>query len=125
MKALVSIGNFDFPEPSKYSGTTSTVVDSARNVAGYVIGSVIRDSVGKVELSWNFITTENWANILKKFNGAYGGKFYNDVTFFSQDSGEWETREMYVSDRKADIFLRNKDGSIKGYQNATLSLVEV
>lgn len=125
MRAMVSIGNFDFPEPSKYSGTTSTVVDSARNTAGYVIGAVIRDDVGKVEMSWNFITVENWANILKKFSKKHGGKFYNNVTFFCQDSGTWETREMYVSDRKASVFLRNRDGSIKGYTDASLSLVEV
>ncbi len=125
MRAMVSIGNFDFPEPSKYSGTTSTVVDSARNTAGYVIGAVIRDDVGKVEMSWNFITVENWASILKKFSKKHGGKFYNNVTFFCQDSGTWETREMYVSDRKASVFLRNRDGSIKGYTDASLSLVEV
>ena len=35
MAALVSIGGFDFPEPSSYSATTSTIVDSARNVSGY------------------------------------------------------------------------------------------
>lgn len=125
MKAMVSIGDFDFPEPSKYSGTTSTVVDSARNTAGYVIGAVIRDDVGKVEMSWNFITVESWASILKKFSKKHGGKFYNNVTFFCQDSGTWETREMYVSDRKASVFLRNRDGSIKGYTDASLSLVEV
>lgn len=125
MRAMVSIGNFDFPEPSKYSGTTSTVVDSARNTAGYVIGAVIRDDVGKVEMSWNFITVENWASILKKFSKKHGGKFYNNVTFFCHDSGTWETREMYVSDRKASVFLRNRDGSIKGYTDASLSLVEV
>ena len=41
MTPMVSIGSFAFPEPSKYSSTTSTVVDSARNVKGYVIGAVI------------------------------------------------------------------------------------
>ena len=28
MAALVSIGGFDFPEPSTYNATTSTIVDS-------------------------------------------------------------------------------------------------
>ena len=36
MAALVSIGGFDFPEPSTYNATTSTIVDSARNVQGRV-----------------------------------------------------------------------------------------
>ena len=41
MAALVSIGGFDFPEPSTYNATTSTIVDSGRNVQGCVVGAVI------------------------------------------------------------------------------------
>lgn len=125
MRSLVSIGSFDFPEPSTYTGTTSTIVDSARNVQGKVIGSVIRDDVGKIAMTWKFITVSDWAAILSKFSIAKGGAFYNKVTFFCQDSGTWETREMYVSDRNASIFLRDKAGNIRGYLNAALSLVEV
>ena len=36
MEALVSIGGYALPEPSTYSAVTSTIVDSARNVSGYV-----------------------------------------------------------------------------------------
>lgn len=125
MKPMVSIGNFAFPEPSTYSATTSTVVDSGRNVQGYVIGAVIRDDIAKVELGWSFISAADWASILAKFSPARGGSFYNNVTFYCQDTNAWETREMYVSDRNAQIFLRNKDGSIRGYQGATFSLIEV
>ena len=125
MTPMVSIGNFDFPEPSTYSATTSTIVDSGRNVEGYVIGAVIRDDIAKIECSWNYISAQDWANILAQFSPARGGSFYNDVTFFLQDTNSWVTREMYVSDRTASVFLRNKDGSIKGYQNVSLSLVEV
>lgn len=125
MQAMVSIGNFDFPEPSTYSATTSTIVDSGRNVKGYVIGAVIRDDVARVDCSWNFISASDWAAILSKFSPARGGSFYNDVTFYCQDTNTWETREMYVGDRSAQVFLRNKDGSIKGYQGASLALIEV
>lgn len=125
MRAMVSIGSFDFPEPSTYSSTTSTIVDSGRNVEGYVIGAVIRDGVSKIDLSWNFISAEDWASIMAKFNRSQGGEFYNNVTFFLQDTNSWVTKEMYVGDRSAQIFLRNKDGSIKGYQGASLALIEV
>ena len=47
MAALVSIGGFDFPEPSTYNATTSTIVDSARNVQGRVVGAVVRQVVAK------------------------------------------------------------------------------
>ena len=125
MTPMVSIGSFAFPEPSTYSATTSTVVDSGRNVEGYVIGAVIRDDIAKIECSWNYISAQDWANILAQFSPARGGSFYNDVTFFLQDTNSWATREMYVSDRQAQVFLRDKAGNIRGYQGATLSLVEV
>lgn len=126
MRALVSIGSFDLPEPSAYSGTTATLVDSARNTDGYMVGAVIRDDVGKVELEWNFLTIEQWRDILSKFSIKRGGKFINDVTFFCQDSADWETREMYVNDRTASVFRRDpKTGAIIGYKGPKLSLIEV
>lgn len=125
-KALVTVGDFEFPEPSTYSGNTATLVDSARNAAGLTVGAVIRDDVGKVEMSWKYLTVEQWANILKCFSTARGGKFYNNVTFFCQDIGDWTTRTMYVSDRKANMFRRDPyTGAILGYTDASLSLVEV
>lgn len=126
LRALVTVGEFDFPEPSSYSGNTATLVDSARNAQGVTIGAVIRDDVGKVEMSWKYLTVEQWANILKCFSIARGGNFYNNVTFFCQDSGDWTTRLMYVSDRKANMFRRDPEtGEVLGYTDASLSLVEV
>lgn len=125
-KALVTVGEFNFPEPSKYSGNTSTLVDSARNAEGRMVGAVIRDDVGKVEMSWRFLTVAQWRDILKCFRIAAGGKFINNVTFFCQDIGDWTTREMYVSDRKADMFRRDPNtGEVLGYTDCSLSLVEV
>lgn len=125
MRALVSIGSYDFPAPSTYSGTTATLVDSARNTKGYVIGAVIRDDVAKVDMSWRFITVRDWAALLSKFSIARGGSFTHQVTFFCQDTGTWETREMYVSDRTASVFKRDANGHIVGYLDAALSLVQV
>lgn len=125
-RALVTVGGYSFPEPSTYSGSTSTLVDSARNVQGVVVGSVIRDDVGKVEMTWRYLTVQQWADILKCFSRARGGNFYNYVTFFCQDIGDWTTRQMYVSDRKANMFRRHpKTGEVLGYTDCSLSLVEV
>ena len=125
-KALVTVGGYDFPEPSSYSGNTATLVDSARNAQGITVGAVIRDDVGKVEMTWNYLTIEQWADILKCFSIARGGNFYNDVTFFCQDIGDWTTRQMYVSDRKANMFRRDPNtGDVLGYVKCSLSLVEV
>lgn len=125
MRAMVSIGSYDVPEPQEYQATTATIVDSARNAAGVVVGAVIRENVAKISLSWGFLSAAEWAELLAQFDSTRGGNFYRDVTFFNQDTNEWETREMYISDRTASVFIRNKDGSIRGYKSPKFSLVEV
>ena len=122
MEALVSVGGYDFPEPSSYSATTATIVDSARNVEGKVVGAVVRSDVAKVELSWKYLTVEQWARILSLFSS----EFYNDVRFFSQTSAAYEVRTMYVSDRTAGMWRRHPEtGEVMGWTNCALSLVEV
>jgi len=113
------------PAPSTYQSTTATIVDSARNVEGYVVGAVIRENIAKAAMTWKFISAQDWADLLAQFDSTRGGNFYRNVTLFIQDTNSWETRTMYVSDRTASIFLRNQDGSIKGYVDASFSLVEV
>ena len=122
MKALVTVNGYQFPEPSEYSGQTSTLVDSARNVQGYVIGSVIRHDVAKIELSWRYLTAQQWANVIGPFNT----NFYCTVEFFNQATASYTTRQMYVSDRKAGMWRRHPvTGEVMGWVGCELSLVEV
>lgn len=122
MEALVTIAGYELPEPSSYSANTATLVDSARNVQGYVIGSVIRNDVAKVELSWRYLTAAQWAKVLSLFTKS----FYNNVTFFNQATGAYETRQMYVSDRTAGMWRRHPaTGEVMGWIDCKLSLVEV
>lgn len=122
MTALVKVAGRELPEPSEYSANTSTIVDSARNVSGYVIGSVVRSDVAKVELKWRYLTAQQWANILSLFTH----NFYNSVTFYNQATAEYTTRQMYVSDRSAGMWRRNpRTGEVMGWTECSLSLVEV
>lgn len=122
MKALISIGGYSFPEPSTYSAVTSTIVDSARNVSGYMVGSVVRNDVAKIEVSWKYLTVEQWASILSLF----AQNFDNSVHFFNQTTGAYTTRDMYVSDRTASAWRRDPNtGEVMGWVNPSLSLVEV
>ena len=125
-RALVSVGGYDFPEPSSYSGNTSTLVDSGRNVEGRMVGSVVRDDISKIEISWKYLTVEQWARIQKCFRQSSGGKFINSVTFFDQSVGGWVTKEMYVNDRKSGLWRRNPTtGDVLGWTDCSLALIEV
>ena len=122
MEALVTIAGYELPEPSEYSANTATLVDSARNVNGRVIGSVIRNDVAKVELKWRYLTAEQWARILSLFTK----NFYNRVTFYNQATASYTTREMYVGDRNAGMWRRDPStGEVLGWVDPSLSLVEV
>ena len=121
MEALVTVAGVELPEPSEYRGNTATLVDSARNVQGRVIGSVIRHDVAKVELSWRYLTAQQWAEVLSLFNQS----FYNSVKFYNQATADYTTREMYVSDRNAGMWRRHPvTGEVMGWTNCSLSLVE-
>lgn len=122
MDALVSIGGFNFPEPSSYNATTSTIVDSARNVQGRVVGAVVRHDVAKIEMTWKYLTAQQWAQVLSLFTNS----FYNDVRFLNQVTNAYTTRTMYVSDRNAGMWRRDpQTGAVMGYTGCSLSLVEV
>ena len=122
MEALITIGGYELPEPSTYNAITSTIVDSARNVAGYVVGRVIRSDVAKIELTWKYLTAEQWASVLSMFTM----NFYNDVRFLNQSTNTYDIRTMYVSDRNAGMWRRHPEtGEVMGWTNCSLSLVEV
>lgn len=126
IRALVQVNGYDFPEPSAYSATTATIVDSGRNTDGVVIGAVIRDNVASIEISWRYLTAAQWARILQCFTIAQGGSFSNTVTFYDQTVGGWVTKTMYVSDRSSGMWRRNpNNGDIMGWTECKLSLVEV
>ncbi len=134
MPALVTIGSYALPTPSTYVANTATIVDSARNVAGYTVGTVIRHDVAKISLTWNFIKPDEWSRILKLFDPTYGGSFYQNVTFLNQTTNTFVTRLMYVSDRTNSgmhlLYTANNApnasmiGLPKGYLGASLNLIE-
>lgn len=122
IQALVTVAGVALPEPATYDAQTSTIVDSARNVSGYVVGAVVRHDVAKVELTWKYLTAAQWAQILSLFNNS----FYNSVTFYNMATASYTTRQMYVSDRTAGMWRRDANtGSVLGWTDCSLSLVEV
>lgn len=126
MTDLVVVAGTPLPEPSAYKGFTSTVVDSARNVEGYMVGAVVRDDIAKVDISWNYLTAAQWASVLSLFTISAGGSFTNSVKFFDQTIGDYDTRTMYVSDRSSGLWRRDHvTGAVMGFTDCSLALVEV
>ena len=120
--ALVTENGVEFPEPSSYEATTSTIVDSGRNVKGKVVGAVVRHDVAKVSLKWNYLTAQQWATVL----GLFTKNFYCTVRFYNQTTAKYDTRQMYVSDRTSGMWRRcPTNGNVMGWTGCSLSLVEV
>lgn len=122
---LYYFSDYTPPCPHEYVGTTSTIVDSGRNVNGHVVGGVVREDVAAVDVTYNYISIKDWAKILQQFNSKYGGSFYRRVTFFNQVSQALETRTFYVGDRTTGgMHIFDKKGMPTGWLGAKLSLVE-
>lgn len=122
IQALVTVNGVEFPEPSTYSGTTSTLVDSGRNVKGKVVGAVVRHDVAKVSMTWKYLTAKQWSTILSLFTT----NFYCTVRFYNQVTASYDTRQMYVSDRTAGMWRRNPNtGTVMGWTECALNLIEV
>ena len=122
MTALVTVAGTPLPEPSEYRSGTSTLVNSARNVEGKVVGSVVRSDVAKIELKWRYLTAQQWASVLSLFTS----NFYNSVQFFDQTTAGYTTRDMYVGDRSAGMWRRHPEtGEVMGFTDCALNLIEV
>lgn len=125
-RALVTVGGVPLPTPSSYIGLTADLVDAGRNVQGYTIGSLVRSDVAKVDLSWKTLTPAQWASVIQLFNPAYGGNFFQSVTFYNQSIADWETRIMYPSDRTSGgaYSVDPETGIPTNWKECSLKLVE-
>mgnify|MGYP003294329974 CR=1 FL=1 len=115
------------PCPSTYNGSTSTLVDSARNTKGYVVAQQIRSDIAKIEMTWNYLTGAKYAELAQMFEDKYGGSFFNKFLFFNATINNFDVREFYPSDRKFTSAKMKLDdyGMPKGFQNVPLNLIEV
>lgn len=127
-RPLVSIDGYALPDPApnEYNFNVAQIVDSGRNLDGYVTGSVIRNDVVKISLSWNYLKAKQWSEILGLFDPEMGGSFYRNVTFYHPKLDDWTVRQMYVNDRNAGMWLRDpKTGICRGWTGSKLALIEV
>ena len=133
--------------PSTYTMTSTTLVDSARNTKGFVVSSVVREGIRKLELSWNFLSLADFSSIAQLFEGSSTGgvgafscyvKYFDTVVGDFIDSsngyttlnnvvkGSTTPREFYVGDRITDTAKIKLDSNNQpiGYVGVKLSLIE-
>lgn len=136
---------YDIPCPSDYTGSSSTLVDSGRNIKGEVVAQVIKSDVAKIELKWKFMTVSDYAELAQIFEPKYHNGdtsvFFRAVTFFdvvkggfdgsnsvapTNSSGSNPCRVFYCGDRKVNFakLVLNDDGTPKGYQDVSLNLID-
>lgn len=127
-------GNVIVRTPSDYSGSSSTIVNSARNSQGQVVGDVIAHDVAKVELKWNYLTIAEYSALAKIFKTD----FFVPCCFFDVVEGTWEgdnsqapsgannVRIFYCGDRKVDFahITLDSNGAPIGYSNVSLHLID-
>lgn len=122
MKPYILINGVACPQPRRgLQQIVSTVVDSARNANGEVVGQKVgRDQQKLNELQWAYLTAAQWSAILQQFKN-----FYVTVTYPDMVTGSWTSRKMYPGDRTATPFhLDTKTGLPKDYIDCRVNLID-
>lgn len=124
MQNFITINGVQLPQPARGLGLhISTLVDSARNSSGRVVGQKIGRDQQKIEnVVWSILTAEQWAQLLQILDA----NFYVMVTYPNMVTGTWITRKMYCGDRTATVFEVDKStGLPTKYQNCKVNFIDV
>lgn len=102
MSNFITINGIELPQPSRGLGLhIATLVDSARNSRGEVIGQKIGRDQQKIEnVEWKVLSAAEWGRILQILDA----NFYSEVKYVDMVTGRWTTRRMYCGDRTAKVF---------------------
>ena len=122
-RGFIYIIGVAFPYPDRESGLQSvqTIVDSARNANGVMVGERVGRDMGKIELTWSVLTPEMWSQMLQIFSN-----FTFSLRYLDMVTNDWVTRTFYVGDRSAQPFLCDPEtGRPKYYLNCKANVIDV
>ncbi len=125
MSSLLIINGVEIKDPSIYNAGTYTKVEMTENAAGYKIGSIIRENVAEINVSWDKLTVKEWSDINKMFLSEYNGSVIVEVTFLNQVTGEYTTRNMITDKRAAGLASKDDKDNVVGWYDCQLKLIEV
>ena len=84
---------------------TATMVDSARNANGVMVGQKVGRDVAKLDsLVWPHLTAEQWSEILQEMEN-----FFVEVEYPDMVTNSWQTRTFYCGDRTAKVYKLDPD----------------
>lgn len=101
---------------------TATMVDSARNANGVVVGQKIGRDIAKLDsLTFPHLTAEKWSEILQIMDNFFVTVEYPDMV-----TNSWETRKFYCGDRSAKVWKIDKDTGLPSeYIDCKCNLIDV
>lgn len=121
---FITINGMQCPYPKRgLELMTMTLVDSARNADGVVVGQKIgRDQYKLNSLEWPALSATQWAQILKQFASG----FYVNVTFPDMVNNTWKTLKMYPGDRSAEPYMIDDNTGLPSiYINCKVNIIDV
>lgn len=122
--AFLTINGHECPTPTRGLGLQiATMVDSARNANGVVVGQKIgRDQQKLDSLYWAVLTAEEWAAILQIFDES----FFVTVKYPDMVHNTWTSRKMYPGDRTATpLWVDKSTGLPSTYRDCKVNLIDV
>lgn len=113
----------DFPQPARpLNMQISTIVDSARNANGAVVGQKVGRDQQKIDgLFWAHLTATEWANIL----AILDANFVLLLRYPNMVTGTWTKRKMYCGDRSAEPLWLDSNGLPTDYINCKVNFVDM
>lgn len=123
MQSFITINGAKFPQPRRgLELLSATIVDSARNANGVVVGQKVgRDQQKLNNLFWGYLTAEQWSAMLQIFDK----NFFVTVTYPDMVNNRWTTRKMYPGDRTATPYhLDPNTGLPADYINCKVNIID-
>lgn len=108
------------PDNPSAENLISTLVNSARNANGIVNAQKIGRDQEKTSMSWNFLSKEEWEELLRFWDENFFFKF----TYYSRVKGHRITRVFYIGDRTDTPFDINESGEPIAYRDCKANVVD-
>lgn len=122
LSSLSGDDSISVPNPDNPSAKNiiTTLVNSARNANAIVTAQKIGRDQEKTEMSWNFLTKEEWEELLR----FWDRNFFFNFTYYSRVEGVKITRKFYIGDREDTPFQVDENGIPTAYRDCTANVVD-